>query len=599
MTTSHTPEERSDLQGRTLLGSSMDQIWHKSAPSAIRKALARGDFAAVWDAWRKHLSARRQASDPNKVLPTGTASLVWGLPEHLQLPSPGSLAEQMTGQDAEQRVLGWLGEVAGGTPDIGYAIEAITLAWTLPHLAECISLDAWFALVTHLVDASGEARTVDSEHEPLLSQLLAGELPLTLACLFPELAPCRALSEDARRILAAGVVDVLDGEGLIHGNYVFLARAMLACWTRCHAIGRQMKHPCFAPSEQSQLGDMVRHAIRFARPDVGAMLGPSGQEGDADLLRAAVAMAGTAKDRALASPFLSPARHAKPKHDKSARRPRPATQSEWAATALLRSEWTPTSPRMAVVHAGCDVRFELGCGRDMLLCGTWALHVSRDGNQLAPKSDWEEICWVSDADIDYLELELELEGGVRVQRQIALAHDDRFLFLADAVLGDQPGKLAYHTCLPLAEGVEFSPAMESREGCLVGTKRRAMVFPLALAEWRTLWAAGELQATDSGLELTHEAKASRLYAPLFFDLDRHRFPRPFTWRRLTVAELLETQPDDVAVGYRMAIGKKQWLFYRSLDRVGNRTLLGHNLSTEALIAQFRSDGEVESLVEVE
>jgi hypothetical protein len=75
--------------------------------------------------------------------------------------------------------------------------------------------------------------------------------------------------------------------------------------------------------------------------------------------------------------------------------------------------------------------------------------------------------------------------------------------------------------------------------------------------------------------------------------------RRLTWRKLTVAESLETQPDDVAVGYRVQIGKEQWLIYRSLVEPANRTLLGHNLSTEALVARFDRTGEVEPLVEVE
>ena len=99
--------------------------------------------------------------------------------------------------------------------------------------------------------------------------------------------------------------------------------------------------------------------------------------------------------------------------------------------------------------------------------------------------------------------------------------------------------------------------------------------------------------------MCHSAKGCRLYAPLFFDLDRRRMARPCTWRRLTVAESLAIQPDEVAVGYRVAVGKEQWLIYRSLAEKANRTLLGHNLSTEMLVAQFHRSGEVEPLLEIE
>ena len=76
-------------------------------------------------------------------------------------------------------------------------------------------------------------------------------------------------------------------------------------------------------------------------------------------------------------------------------------------------------------------------------------------------------------------------------------------------------------------------------------------------------------------------------------------PRLIEPGRLTVAEQLQIQPDDTAVGYRVALGDEQWLIYRSLSEPRNRTLLGHNLSTEMLVARFDTDGEVEPLIEIE
>ena len=66
-----------------------------------------------------------------------------------------------------------------------------------------------------------------------------------------------------------------------------------------------------------------------------------------------------------------------------------------------------------------------------------------------------------------------------------------------------------------------------------------------------------------------------------------------------MAQSLEVQPPEVAVGYRVAVGRRQWLIYRSLAARANRTLLGHNLSSEMLVARFKWTGEVEPLVEIE
>ena len=66
-----------------------------------------------------------------------------------------------------------------------------------------------------------------------------------------------------------------------------------------------------------------------------------------------------------------------------------------------------------------------------------------------------------------------------------------------------------------------------------------------------------------------------------------------------MGENLAIQPPDVAVGYRVMVGRQQWLIYRSLAPAANRSLLGHNLVSGMLLARFDRQGEVESLVEIE
>ena len=101
------------------------------------------------------------------------------------------------------------------------------------------------------------------------------------------------------------------------------------------------------------------------------------------------------------------------------------------------------------------------------------------------------------------------------------------------------------------------------------------------------------------LHLTLNASSRRLYAPLFVDLSARRWVEKRTWRQLTVAERLQIQPSEVAVGYRVQLGRKQWLIYRSLAESANRTLLGQNLSQEFVAARFDSDGFLKELIEIE
>ncbi len=310
--------------------------------------------------------------------------------------------------------------------------------------------------------------------------------------------------------------------------------------------------------------------------------------------------------------------------------PSVAIHSEWAATAVLRPDWSRSAPRLTVLYPGASCRVELACGKDVLWSGDWGYELRVDGMSASPVSDWSNNCWVSDEDVDYLELEIELVEGFRLQRHIVMARKDRFLLLADAVLGPRRAALDYRSALPLGSQVAFKPARKSTEGALVGRKDRALVVPLALPEWRdhlpsrfgrgagregleempkraepisrskalTL-ALSPRERGQALLELRQSAFGQGLFAPLFFDLDPRRFDKPLTWRQLTVAESLVVQPADVAVGYRISAGGKHWLFYRSLTPSRNRTLLGHNLSSETLIARFTRKGEVESLIEIE
>ncbi len=289
---------------------------------------------------------------------------------------------------------------------------------------------------------------------------------------------------------------------------------------------------------------------------------------------------------------------------------------------MLRVGRAPGDPRLAVVYPGREVATELVLGREILWSGNWQWEVRRDGQAVEPQGSWEETCWYTDAEVDYLELHMRCGGGVRIERHLLLARQDRLLLLADAVLSRRRARLDYCSCLPLAGRVAFRGAKATCEGVLKGRQAGARVLPLALPEWRETTQAdaashgdeddamppdamppgltpGTLRQTDRKLELRQAAEGSCLFAPLLVDLDPRRLRKPLTWRHLTVGENLAAVPRDVAVGYRVLIGRQQWLIYRALANKANRTLLGHNLSGEFLVAQFLRRGEVQSILEIE
>ena len=223
------------------------------------------------------------------------------------------------------------------------------------------------------------------------------------------------------------------------------------------------------------------------------------------------------------------------------------------------------------------------------------------GTELEAVSDWESCCWYSDEDVDDLELEIELTAGVKLQRQIVL-REERFLLLADAVMSPQPGTLEYRSVLPLAAGVEFRGAAESREGLLVqvpgatasgksaACRPLAQVLPLGMPEWRAeqRWRV-EDDCRGSGTSAKHGGTAA--LRPL---VSRPR-PQPIPPPHDLAATHRGRIARAAAVGHgrrvRIAVGDRQWIIYRSLAARGNRTLLGHNLATESLIARFGKEAK--------
>ena len=224
--------------------------------------------------------------------------------------------------------------------------------------------------------------------------------------------------------------------------------------------------------------------------------------------------------------------------------------SERSATAVLRSNWSQMSDRLTVFYADQTMQIELAAGRELLCSGTWQWEVLRDGLPALPNSSWEAVCWVSDDDVDYLELHIDLAGGLRLNCRILLARQDRFLMLADAILGSEPARLDYRSCLPLCPRVGCRPAAQTHEGFLISAKKRlAMVVPLALPEWRGGAGDGELSGT-SGLQLQQAAQGRRMFAPLWLDLDRRRIARRLTSapadRGRSSRSSRPTRPSDIA-----------------------------------------------------
>lgn len=577
--------------------------WSGNAPRRLRKLYDTEENYQGWILWRRHLKKRKPL--PLTKLFTGRGSpLLWALPPETNVEAADQVIELLRRpRQAERRTAGlanaalcWLSRAEVAARDVGFAVECLAWCTALPALAAHLTPNLWWQLVNRLL-AIATAQPQDDD--PLAVQMLHGELPAALAYSLPELAACASLVAASRRTLDSSNDAILDEDGMVAGDRLDDLRPLIACWTRWRKISAQMDTPIWRGAQPRRFARLVEYALRLSRADGTQLFGPADAPAwDKRLVKAALELCDSARTERVARLLATGGKGSGNPHR---RRAAPSIDLDAAGIAILRSSWRRRSPQLAVNFCEPELLLELSLGRRTLLSGTARIELSIDGRSLVPRHGWEQICWESDGDVDYLELELRFAEDVSVQRHLLLARDAGFALLADAVLGDNPRDLAYRGTWPLAPEARFRGEQETREGTLhVGDRPRARVFPLALSEWRSGPSWGTLDADEQGqLALVQQSRGCSMFAPLFIDFDSDRLRKEATWRQLTVGEARQAVPRDVAVGFRVQAGKRQWLVYRSLGEVGVRTVLGQNLRHEFLVGRFGPQGDVQKLLEIE
>jgi len=623
MAATTTLEKRSP-KTRPTLAVSPGGPWHTTVPAAVRKAYRSPAEGRGWEAWRKHL-ARRKLRPVDRLIAGTTSPLLWSLAGEPAAKETLRLIKLLRGVELRpraksapvaKRAAEWLTTAETAEITLELALECLAWARALAPLAAQLDERLWWRLANTLVQIAGRpvsgekasngelhdeapadvAAAVTANNSAIVEQLLNGELALTLAYSLPELNECRALATTGRRTVVGRGFERLTSQGLPVAKELPWLRPLVATWTRSVAIGTQLPESWRGSRSLARYTAAVRQALAWSRADGSAMFTAAEiPKWNKELKAAAILLAG---------PTLAQVAKVEAGKRPSAKAfkelPAVSGENENARVALLRTDWSATAPRLGVRYHGSCVELELCAGTRCLWQGPWTLDVQLNGQTLKPVDSWEQVCWEADADVDYLELGLTLEGEVMIERHILLSRQSRALVLADTVLGIQAGSLEYRSCLPLGDRSQFVPERETREGTLVsGGKPVARALPLALPEWRAERGVGALTATNAGLEISQTSPAERMFVPLLIDVEPARIRQPLTWRRLTVGQDREIVPADEAVGYRAQVGSTQWVVYRSLTEPAVRTVLGKNLMHEFLVGHFPPNGRIQTVLEID
>ena len=445
---------------------------------------------------------------------------------------------------------------------------------------------------------------------------------LALSRLFADIEACRCLESGAAAALAAEIGRLVSEEGTIglQGSVAMLER--MVHWSLARDIALATGSPAWDAATERLLARAAATSLRLLGGQ-GRLLVGAGRMPPAfsdPLLEVAVA-ARRKRVRRTAERVQVAGRGAdarKPRgkrgHTDGKLLPRDHHDAA-AAVAIIRSGWERDAVRVLLDYRTATPHLEVAVGDRLLVEGPWRWSASHGGRPLEPSGPWSLSCWESDKKATYLEIVAPLADGLQIDRQVVLLPAERILLLADAIThrssadGATPprpdpqvvprpdGDLQMRAVLPLAATLEGDETDETREVLVYDTRPRLLCLPLASPEWRAAGRGG-LSVGAEGLVLDHHAAGSRCYAPVWLDLDPSRQGRPLTWRQLTVADTRQNLPPHQAVGFRVQVGLEQWLVYRTLDEVRNRTLLGCNVACGFLVGRIEDSGVVDRAIEI-
>ncbi len=483
---------------------------------------------------------------------------------------------------------------------IDQAIQILVVTSGLAIYCEAMEPSHWLDTFHAISELPNLEDALILHESPVVHQILFAEVPLLLSVLFPQLDCVSEWIETARNNLAMGIEELLDGEGLPASQYLPQSHLLLACWTRCQLLAAAIKTECFDTDSQTQFRYFVRQTMRLTRKDGSLVFASQKKSNSSVLIFAALNCYLDEDDQNLAKVVLPKASNlSRSKKPSLNALPETSTHSEWSELAVLQTEWTPKSPRLTVSFENKRIVTELSCG-GVLFSGEMCSEILIDSKPIKPLSEWEVVCWHSDQDGDFLELECQLPDGMKWQKHFLLARSDLFLLTGDAFLGIGGKQFDYQMNWPLSAETRFGLATETNEKFLVRkAKSVGAIIPITMPEWKVERSSSAVSLNAENLTLQMESTGSHAYCPIFMDLDPKRCRKPLTWRRLTVAEKLEIQGEDVACGYRIQVGDQQWLVYRSLAEKTGRTVLGQNLSIEFYVGALEADGMCAEIISID
>lgn len=436
--------------------------------------------------------------------------------------------------------------------------------------------------------------------ESWLGGLLRGELALTVSELFSAVENCRRLGDLGK----SNVQQALSGSPA--GSNATIREQLRAFPIWAGSLARSLAiDPDLGKEFQPPFREQLVKWIQFARPDGSWMFSPL-QDAKSKLQDPWSLLERHGIDRLLAKKERKKLKATLAKENTSSVAGGPGSEQPCGNSphvrdhaVVLRGGGKKETCCWGFDHAAPPAMTELLAGRSTWLLGPWKTQLTINGRLESMSVGWKLDAFCETDLATSAQWSAQWMDGTHVERMLVLPRKGRLAFAADLVRCSTAAQLTYRWSMPLAAGVTSAQSAETWEVQLTSRSASATLIPLGFPEWKSATAKGGRFSATGELEYSLESMGRKtLYVPLFVDLDSRRTNKDLTWRNLTIGADRKAVGPHVALGYRVQIGKEQWLIYRSLTAPANRTILGHNLVSNFLFARFDAEGSVTPLVEL-
>lgn len=435
-----------------------------------------------------------------------------------------------------------------------------------------------------------------------------GEAPFVVGLLLSFLKMSKPMLQSGRSNLAKCLADSTDKDGTLHGEAVGGGHYIFASYVRVASWADAFKETWASPKTTS-LWRMAIAQAAAACDDKGLVLDAfddSRQISTAAILKQGSELAGFEKS-SFVFPLLATVVGKKKPLKMEKKKARAGTsagssQSDWAATATLRSGLLPGSDLIGLSWSSDRILAGVSCMGKRLLTGDWTYSIKVGGEQHTSMGEWVCTCWFNDDDVAFVELEKGTADGTRHVRHVMLSTTEHLALFVDTVTcSDADASVEFTSQLGcvsrMLEPMQSNPITRELRGGLGAPELR--IIPTWLDDDRLINAAGNCSANEEGIHMSAQGIGGAT-VPLIIDWNPKRTFAEADWNRLTVTEDRKVLTQHEAGGYRVRIGTYQLLIFRSL-RPGNklRAVLGYNTSNESIYGRIANSGMIDPLVMVE